>query len=112
MSFTGFVIYYLAKCLEGGLFGELAALLLVHASFKIDNNPIPGIYSGLFAIHLACHATKRETDSSKPNIIFYALCVLYVLTGIVVAIDIVPIFVSNFIFLNLGLIQLCRMISL
>jgi len=39
---------------------------------------------------LACHATKRETDSSKPNIIFYALCVLYVLTVAVVAIDIGP----------------------
>ena len=96
MRLTEYDIYYtLAKCLEGGLYG---AVLLVHSSFKIDNDPIPGIYSGLFAIHLASHATKRETDSSRPNIIFYALCVLYVLTGAVCAIEILPIFVSNCIF--------------
>jgi len=47
-----------------------------------------GIYSGLLAIHLACHATKRETDSSKPNLIFYALCALYVLTVAFFAVDI------------------------
>ena len=93
-------IAYLAACLEGGLFGELFYRLLVHASCKIDNNLIPGIYSGLFAIHLALHATKRETDSdsSRPNIIFYALCVLYVLTGAFLSIEIVPIPVSDCIF--------------
>ena len=86
-----------------------------HASFRIDDNPIPGIYSGVFAIHLA---TKRENDSSKPNITFYALHVLYVLTGAVFAIDIaaatVPPIVSIFIFIffNFWLIQLCRMITL
>jgi len=73
MSFasTGFAFYYLTGCLEGGLFG---------------------IYSGLFAIywHLAYHATKRETESSKPVIVFYPLCVLYVLTVVVFAIDIAP----------------------
>ena len=94
MSFTGAVIYYLAKCLEGGLFGEL-----VYASVKIDNNPISGIYSGLFAIYLACQAMKRETDNSKPTIIFYALCILYVLTLALFAIDIVPSIVSNYIYI-------------
>ena len=93
------------------------SFLLAHGSFKIDNNPIPGIYSGLFAIHLALHAIKRETDGSKPNITFYALCVLYVLTGAVVAINIAitsPSTVSNciFFFSDFGLIQLCRMMSL
>jgi hypothetical protein len=73
-----------------------------YASVKIDNNPIPGIYSGLFAIHLALHATKRETDSSTPKITFYALCVLYVLTGVVFAINVVP-FVSNCIFFSFQL---------
>ena len=69
---------------------------------KIDNKPIPGIYSGLFAIHLALHATKRETDGSKPNITFYALSVLYVLTGAVFAIEIVPAVSNSIFFLTSG----------
>ena len=70
----------------------------------MDNNPIPGIYSGLFAIYLAVHAAKRETDGSKPTIIFYALCVLYVLTGAVFAMDLtnaLPSIVSECIFFQL-----------
>ena len=96
MSFEAAVVYYLSKCLEGGLFGELFYMPLS----KLTITPIPGIYSGLFAIHLACHATKRENDSSKPNFIFYALCVLYALTMVFFAIDIadsviLPSFVSS-----------------
>jgi len=73
MSFAWSVFYYFAKCLEGILFG---------------------IYSGLFAIHwhLACHATKKD---NSPNIIFYALCVLYVFTGAVFATNIVPVVDDN-----------------
>ena len=103
-------IELLSRCLEGGLFGEL----FYYASVKTDNNPIPGIYSGLFAIHLALHATKREIDSSTPKITFYALCVLYVLTGAFFAISFEPV-VSNsscvFFFFDFGLIQLCSLMS-
>ena len=87
MSLTaGFAVYYLATCLESGLFGEL----FYYMPLSKLTITIPGIYSGLFAIHLACHATKRETDNSKPNIVFYALWVLYVLTAALFAIDIIP----------------------
>ena len=71
---------------------------------KLTITPILGIYSGIFAIHLALHATKRKSDSSKPNITFYALCVLYVLTGVVAVIDITIVFVFvSFIFFFLKL---------
>ena len=95
MSLTLVENFCLARCLEGGLFGEQFYQYMPLS--KLINNPIPGIYSGLFAIHLALHATKRETDSSKPKIVFYALSVLYVLTGALFAIEIVPV-VSNSIF--------------
>jgi hypothetical protein len=99
MSLTVIEIGLFSFCLEGGLFGQL----FYYESVKIDNNPIPGIYSGIFAIHLALHAAKRETDSSTPKITFYALCVLYVLTGAVFAIDVVPV-VSNCIFFSVQLL--------
>ena len=65
------------------------------------NYAIPGIYSGLFAMYLLHH---KESDNAKPNIIFYTLCVLYVLSMAVVAIDIailIPVNVINF-FLTWG----------
>jgi len=65
---------YLALCLQALLFG---------------------IYSGLFAMHLKYDAIKRETDNRKRNIIFYALCLLYLLTMAVFATDIATPFIGE-----------------
>jgi hypothetical protein len=53
---------------------------------------------GIFALHVQCHASRQEIQNAKQNIIFYALCVLYVLSVAVVALEtgqIVVQFVSN-----------------
>jgi hypothetical protein len=46
---------------------------------------IPGLYSGIFALHLQIHA--KEADSRKKNIVFHALWVLYVLSAALMAMD-------------------------
>jgi len=43
-----------------------------------------GLYSGIFAVYLQCHASPYRTDKGK-NIAFYALSVLYVLSGLSIA---------------------------
>jgi hypothetical protein len=63
-------------------------------SKEVKNYLNPGVYSGIFAMHVQYHASKKETNNAKQNIIFYALCVLYVLSGPVIALDIATIVVS------------------
>ncbi|KAF8811716.1 hypothetical protein BYT27DRAFT_6438957 [Phlegmacium glaucopus] len=45
-----------------------------------------GLYSGIFAIYLQ-GTLKRSTDK-RNNILFYALCALYVLSAVTVVVDI------------------------
>jgi hypothetical protein len=60
---------------------------------------IPGVYSGIFALHLQCHASRKESDDAKQKIVFYALCVLYVFSVAIITLDtgnfVVAAFVSN-----------------
>ena len=46
-----------------------------------------GLYSGIFAMYLKCQWDK----SRKPTIVLYALCLLYVLSTVTVASDLVVI---------------------
>ena len=50
--------------------------------------PIPGIYSGIFAMYLQHHGSQKSTDKAK-NIIFYALCALYALSMADTIIDLI-----------------------
>jgi hypothetical protein len=65
---------------------------------SLKQPPFSGLYSGIFALYLQCHASK--TDTAKPNcILIYALCILYVLSVATIGFDIisfvVPTSVSN-----------------
>jgi hypothetical protein len=75
---------YLGLCLEGFFFGAISVLQVTPflRSFFI----IPGLYSGIFTLHLQIHA--KEADSRKRNIVFHALWVLYLLSAALIAIDI------------------------
>ena len=44
---------------------------------------------------MQCHASRKEIDNTKQNIIFYALCVLYVLSVAVITLETVSVSVSN-----------------
>ena len=86
--------YIGARFLEGFLFGKIPVLQLHTRSKEVKNHLIPGVYSGIFAMHVQYHASKDETDNAKQNITFYALCVLYMLSGPVIVLDIATIVVS------------------
>jgi len=46
-------------------------------------------------MHLECDAIKREIENRKPNILFYALCLLYSLTMAIFAADIANPFLAD-----------------
>ena len=73
---------YLGTCLEGFLFGAISVLQLPRPLLKKSNiySPLPsfpGLYSGIFALHIHCHASRTDTAN---NIFFYFLCFLYALS--------------------------------
>ena len=59
--------------LEGFLYGKICALTLVK---EVQLLPDPGLYSGIFAIYLQCPSKRSGTAL----ILFYAVCLLYVLS--------------------------------
>jgi len=66
--------YYIGICLGGFLFG---------------------LYSGIFALYLQClHASKTDAVNAK-NILFYALCFLYILSVATIGFDIVSYVVDS-----------------
>jgi FtsH-binding integral membrane protein len=76
---------YLAICLEGFFFGELFVLQL--STPVSEEFLIPGIYSGIFAVH-SYYVSDKGSSNKKRSIIFYALCILYILSLAVIALDI------------------------
>ena len=62
---------------------------------------ISGIYSGIFAVHLQCHASKaRAGDNKKQKMTFYALCLLYVLSTAAFALEIALVWFGLFVSIN------------
>ena len=84
MEFTDIDFIYLAACLGGFFFGAIHICSLIVISEVIKHYPIPGLYSGIFALYLQCHASQNRAD----KIDFYALSVLYVLCGVSVIVGI------------------------
>ena len=68
-------------CLEGFLYGKISLLCaitytLANVSKEVQLFPGLGVYSGIFAIYLHCPSKEFRTAI----IIFYALCLLYILS--------------------------------
>ena len=89
----------IAKFLGGFLYGMTSDPVLIIASLK---SSLPGVYSGVFALYLH-YAAKKAQKGTNNAILFYALCVLYILSGVVMILDLlfveyaifVPSLVSN-----------------
>ena len=82
---TALEVSTLLMCLEGFLYGKksvLCTLTCTHTK-EVQLFPVLGIYSGIFAIYLQ-HSSK---ESRTATIIFYALCLLYVLSAATVVSD-------------------------
>ena len=70
--------------------------------------PIPGLYSGIFVMYLQCHAFKMKADDNrKPTIVFYPLCVLYVLSEAVFSLEIANFWFDKFVSNNEHAFELC-----
>lgn len=69
-----------ASCTVRYLFDECQNL-----SKAVQNYYVAGLYSGIFIMYLQYHASKKEDDSS---ILFYALCLLYMLCVAMISVDI------------------------
>ena len=87
---------YFGICLEWFLYGKISVLYAL-TCILANEVQLPftcvGLYSGIFAMYLKCPVNK----SRKTNIVFYALCFLYFLSTVTVAIDlaIIALEVSN-----------------
>ena len=69
-------------CFEGFLFGNVSVLcaltcnLAISFTEKVQLFHVPGVYSGIFAIYLQCPSDESRTR--RANVVFYAICLVYV----------------------------------
>ena len=82
-------IIFFAIWLEGFLYGKISVqCALAHTLAKeVQLFSGPGLYSGIFAMYLHCSSNKSRTAT----VVFYALCLLYVLSTATVVGDIINI---------------------
>ena len=84
---TDIEIALIMLCVESFLYGEIsvpwALTCTVILAKEVQLFPNPGLYSGIFAIYLQC----PKKDSRTAMIIFYVLCLLYVLSTVTVVCD-------------------------
>ena len=88
MELTWRELNYLGVCLEGFFFGMVSStvkhkLLLAKA---VQHCAIPGLYSGIFAMHLQHRGSQKSADKAK-NILFYVPWVLYTLSVATIILD-------------------------
>ena len=81
----------IAMCLEGFFYGKMSVLCALTCTLAKEVQLFLGlgVYSGIFAMYLQC--------SSNKAIVFYALCLLYVLSTATIVSDLVNVIlqVSN-----------------
>ena len=82
----------ISVCVEGFLYGKSCSVTCTLAK-GVQLFPGLGLYSGIFAMYLQCPSKRSGTAL----ILFYAVCLLYVLTTADFVSDLVAliIFVSN-----------------
>ena len=70
--------FFIAICLEGFYYGKILVLhaLTCTLAKEVQLSPSPGLYSGIFAMYLQCPSKK----SRMAAILFYAICLLYILS--------------------------------
>ena len=83
--FTEVDSYFIGMCLEGFLYGKISVLFALTRTLAkvVQLFPGLGLYSGIFAIYLQCLLIESRTI----NIIFYVLCLLYILSTATVVSD-------------------------
>ena len=102
----------ISLCLEGFFYGNISILCALTCTLAKEVQIFPGLglYSGIFALYLQCHLKESRTST----IVFYVLCLLYVLSTAVVVLDMLTNILgvsNNSICKNIIFYQLCRFIS-
>ena len=106
-------------CFEGLLFGNVSFLCALTCTLAISFAKkdqlfhVLGVYSGIFAIYLQCPSDESRTRTA--NVVFYAICLLYVFCAAAVVSDLisftVQVEVSNkFICKNIVFIISCAVV--
>jgi hypothetical protein len=89
---------YVGLCLEAFFYGTIPILRPVMPLISI-----PGIYSAIFFMYLRYHV-QRGSDRAK-NVLFIAICVLYVLSFAIIILDMTSVGIS--LVSNDDLLQVC-----
>jgi hypothetical protein len=87
--FTEFAAIFIASCFEGFFYGKTSVLCALTCIFAKEVQLLPGLglYSGIFAVYLQLE--RPPNKSRAATILLYALCLLYVLSTVNVAVDLV-----------------------
>ena len=95
IAFNELEVLFIAICLEGFFYDKISVLCALACTLAKEVQLFPGLglYSGIFAMYLQC-ASK---DSRTAIIVFYILCLLYVLSTATVVSDLLALIleVSN-----------------
>ena len=95
---------FIGLYLEWFLYGKISVLCALTCTLVKDLFPGPGLYSGIFAIYLQC--PKKESRTAM--IIFYVLCLLFVLSTATVVCDLLYIIVLG-IYLDVSDNSICNL---
>jgi hypothetical protein len=111
--FTEFDAIIIGLCIEWFFYGKISILCALTCTLakKVQLFPGLGLYSGIFAIYFNRqleHPQNNLKSKTAASIVFYALCVLYVLSTFNVVLDLLTIIeevsinpiCKNIIFLN------------
>ena len=61
--------------------------LKLYPCYKLLKKSCLGVYSGIFVIYIQCPSNNSESRTRSANIIFYILCLLYILCAATVVCD-------------------------
>ena len=72
-------------CIEWFLYGKISIICAL--TYPCQLLPGLGLYSGIFAVYLQHRDSQNKSRTRTASIIFYALCVLYILSTVNVVLD-------------------------
>ena len=106
-------VLFFAICLEWFFYGKVSVPCALTCTLAKEVQLFLGLglYSGIFVMYLHCSSSKSRTAT----ILFYALCLLYVLSTAIVVSDLIDVIFqvsNNFICKNIIFYQLCSCISI
>ena len=109
---TGREAFFIGTCLEWFFYGKKHSLSALTCTLANEFQLFPGLglYTGIFVLYLQCSLQKTRSSI----IVFYTLCLLYILSTVTVVSDLVALILevsNNSICKNIVFYQLCSHVS-